>query len=334
MGVTATPASSAPGGGAIIGAPLEPQPGRWKQHAHVALGLAGLGATLAMLRHTDPDALRAFGPWAAFAVALEGARVLLEALATRTLHGAAARVPGWTLLRAHAIGYALAMTMPAGRTVAEASKAVLLAPWTGAGRSVGVAATNQALVMLSTGLVALPCALAAWARGHGALAAAAAAQGAALVALGGGMLALVQSRALAAWVGRRAPRLATVAAGASDGARVAGVGRALACFVAHRGVQAVQVAALLRTLGLGGPARALALTGASIVGTSVGVAVPGQLGAIGGAMALAGPGLGVTAAQALAVALVIHAAQFSWVAVGFAVWASTRAQDAASGSVK
>jgi hypothetical protein len=304
---------------------LSDHAGRWKQHAHVALGLVGFGAALAMLRHTDLAALRAFGAWAGFAVAVEGVRVLMEALATRSLHGTAVRVPGWTLLRAHAVGYAIAMTMPAGRTVAEASKAVMLAPWTGTGRSVGVAATNQALVMLSTGLVALPCALAAAAYGHPTLAATAAVQGVALVGLGGGLLAMVRSRTIAAWVGRRAPRLAEVAAGAGDGARVPGVGRALACFVVHRGVQAAQVAALLGALGLGGATRALALTGASIVGTSVGVAVPGQLGAIGGAMALAGPGLGVAVERALAVALVLHAAQFTWVAVGFGVWAATRA---------
>jgi hypothetical protein len=304
---------------------LETAPAPWKQHAHVALGLVGLGAALAMLRHTDLGALRTFGPWAAFAVAVEGVRVLAESLATRSLHGPEVRVPWWTLLRAHLVGYALAMTMPAGRTVAEASKAVLLAPWTGTARSVGVAATNQALVMLSTGLVSLPCAIAAWAYGHRALAATVAVQGVTLVGLGGGMLAMVRSRTIAAWAGRRIPRLAAMAAGASESARVPGVGRALGCFVVHRSVQALQLGVLLRTLGLGGVVRALALTGASIVGTSVGVAVPGQLGAIGGAMALAAPGLGVAAAQALAMALVIHAAQFTWVALGFAVWTFTRA---------
>lgn len=300
---------------------------RWKQYAHVALGLVGLAAALAMLRHTDLRTLRAFGPWAAAVVAVEGLRVLLEAAATRTLLGAAVTVPGAALLRAHLVGYAFAMTMPAGRTVAEGVKAAMLAPWAGAGRSVGVATVNQSLVMLSTGLVALPCALAALHQRHAALATAVALQGVTLVALGGGLLALVRSRAFAAWVGRRAPRVAAIAGGAAEGARVPGVGGALACFVGHRSVQAAQVAALLHAIGLGGATRALALTGASIVGTSVGVAVPGQLGAIGGALALASPGLGVLAAKGLAVALVLHAAQFTWVAIGFAVWAFTRAPD-------
>ena len=63
------------------------------------------------------------------------------------LNEAAVRVPWGQHLRAHVVGYALAMTMPSGRTVAEAAKAVMLAPWTGGGQNVGVAVTNQSLVM-------------------------------------------------------------------------------------------------------------------------------------------------------------------------------------------
>lgn len=299
---------------------------RWKQHVHVALGLAGLAATIALLRHTDLATLRAFGPWATFAVAVEGTRVVAEAAATRALHGPSVRVPWPVLLRAHLVGYSFAMLMPAGRTVAEATKAALLAPWAGTARSVGVAATNQALVMASTGLVALACAVAARLHPHPTLAIAVAVQGATLVALGGGLLALVRSRSLASWVGRRWPRLAAPTAELSDDVRTAGVAVALGSFVFHRGVQAVQIGALLHALGRGGLARTLSLTGASIVGTSVGVAVPGQLGAIDGAMALASRGLSLLPSQTLAVALVMHAAQFSWVAAGFAVWALTRAR--------
>ncbi len=298
---------------------------RWKQHTHVALGLAGLTAALAMLRHTDFHALRTFGPWAGFVVLVEGVRVVAEALATRALHGRALRVPWWPMLRAHLAGYALAMTMPAGRTVAEVGKAAMLAPWAGTSRSVAVGATNQALVMLATGLVALPCSLAAGARGHVVLAGAVAVQGVALVGLGGALLAALRSPAVGRWVRRRSARFTGWGAEASERPPAGGVAVALGCFAVHRGVQALQVGALLGALGRADVARTLGLTGASIVGTSVGVAVPGQLGAIGAAMALAAPGLGIPAAQALALALVIHVAQFTWVALGFAAWAATRA---------
>lgn len=290
--------------------------------AHYALGAAGLIAAAVMARHSDVGALRAFGPWAVFVVVVEGARVVAEALATRALVGGS--VPWGPLLRAHAAGYALAMTMPAGRSVAEAAKATVLAPWIGAGRSVGVAATNQSLVMASTGAVALACAVPAAALGHANLARAVVLQGVALVAFGGALLATVRSPAVAAWVGAKLPRLAAMAGGASEGARAPGVPRAAWWFAAHRIVQGAQLFAMLAAIGRPDPVVAAALLGASIIGTSVGVAVPGQLGAVGASLALAAPGLGVSAAVALSMALVIHAAQLAWVIVGLAVWTVAR----------
>lgn len=296
----------------------------WKRHAHVALGLLGLGAAGAMLRHTDFAAVRAFGGWAGFVLAIEGVRVAAEAMATRSLLGAQLRLPWWTLIRVHLAGYAIAMVMPAGRTIAEASKAVMLRPWLGAARCAGVGATNQALVMFATGLTAVVCALAAWWWGHASLAATVSVQAAALLASGIGMLAMLRSPRLMAWAARRVPRIAKLVQGAGDGARVPGVRKALAWFVVHRSVQAVQLGVLASALGLFTPLRTLAITGASIVGTSVGVAVPAQLGVVGGALALAAPGLGFAASQALAMALMLHAAQFTWVAIGFATWALTK----------
>ncbi len=300
--------------------------GRARRIAHLALGALGIAAALAMLARTDFAALRRFGPWVAAVVLFEGARVLAEALATRSLHGAAVRVPWYPLLRAHAAGYALANTIPAGRAVAEAAKAVMLAPWAERGRSAGVAATNQSLVLLATGAVAVAWSVAAWSLGRRALAWTVALQGVALVAMGAGLLAMVRSRTIAAWVGRRVPRVASLAEGAAEGAHTRGLPAAFACFAFHRAAQAAQLFLLLGALGRWDPARALALAGAAIVGTTVGVVTPGQLGAVGGALALGAPGVGVPAAQALAMALVIHAAQFAWTSLGVAVWTATRAR--------
>lgn len=297
---------------------------RAQRIAQAALSGIGLSAAVLMLWRTDFHALRTFGPWAALAVGIESLRILFEALATRSLYGDAVKVPWWGLLRAHAAGYALAMTTPAGRSVAEASKAVLLSRWVERGRSVGVAVTNQSLVMAATGFVAMACAAAADALGSRALTSATAAQGAVLLLAGFGLLATARSRPFGAWVARRIPRLAAVAIEAGDGARTPGVPAAFACFTAHRCVQLAQVFVLLGALGRWSPLTALALTGALIVGTSVGVAIPGQLGAVGGALALAGPGLGIPAPQCLALALVIHAAQFTWAAAGLAVWSTTK----------
>ena len=141
---------------------------RWL--AHTASGALGLAAVAVTLAHTDFSALRRFGAWAALVIAVEGLRIGAEAVATRALHGDAVRVPWVHLLRAHGVGYALANTLPAGRSLAETAKAVMLAPWATGARSAGVAATNQALVLISTGTLSAVWALPAHALGHATLA--------------------------------------------------------------------------------------------------------------------------------------------------------------------
>ena len=297
---------------------------RARRALQLALGAVGVTAALAMLRHTDVNALRRFGGLALLAGGIEGARIGCEALATRSIHGPAVRVPWWPLLRAHAVGYAFAMTLPAGRGVAEATKAVMLSPWTGAARGGGVALTNQSLVFLSTGSVALLGGAAALSLRARNLGAAAGTQGLALIVMGLALLALLRSRTLAARVSGRFPRAAVWLHGVHEGARMEGVPRAWGAFAMHRMVQAVQLFLLLGALGRWEPRTALALTGAAIVGVTLGTALPGQLGAIGAALALAGPSVGGPAPTALAMALVLHAGQFAWAAVGIALWALTR----------
>lgn len=295
---------------------------RWL--AHAASGTLGLTAAAVTLAHTDFSALRRFGGWAALVIGVEGARVFAESVATRSLHGDAVRVPWFPLLRAHGVGYALANTLPAGRSLAETAKAVMLAPWATGARSAGVAATNQALVLISTGALSMAWSLPARSLGHRTLAAAAAVHGAAIVALGVALIAVVRSRTVGAWVARRFPRTAVHVEGVSAGARLSGLPLALGCFVFHRAVQAAQITVLLGALGRWDVTRALALAGAAIVGTTAGVVTPGQVGAVGASLALAAPGLGIGAPQALAVALVLHAAQFAWASVGFGAWTLTR----------
>jgi hypothetical protein len=292
--------------------------------AHALFGVAGVGAAIAMLWHTDFHALARFGPWAAVVVVVEGTRVMAEAIATRSLHGAAVRVPIYPLLRAHVTGYALANTLPAGRAVAEAAKAVMLAPWAEGGRSAVVAATNQSMVLLATGFVSVAWSVAAWTLDRRTLAWTVALQGATIVVLGAALLATVRSRAIAEWVAKRFPRVAAELGGPPSHWRTAGVSTAFACFAFHRAVQAVQLFVLLGALGQWDATRALALAGAAIVGTTVGVVTPGQVGAVGGALALAAPAVGIPASQALAMALVLHASQFTWASLGLALWTTTR----------
>jgi hypothetical protein len=299
---------------------------RSRRLAHTASATLGLVAAAVTLVHTDFATLRRFGPWAVFVVGVEGVRVVVEALATRSLHGESVRVPWIPLLRAHGVGYALANTLPAGRSLAETVKAVMLTPWASGARSAGVAATNQALVLISTGMLSMVWSLPAWALGQRTLAATAAVHGAAIVSLGVALVAIVRNPTVAAWVSRCFPRVALHVEGVRQGARPAGLPLALACFTFHRAVQAVQITVLLGALGRWDVLRALALAGAAIVGTTAGVVTPGQVGAVGASLALAAPGLDLAASQALAVALVLHAAQFAWSSLGFGWWTLTRSR--------
>lgn len=292
-----------------------------RRAAQVVLAITAAFAVAMTLRHMDFGALRAFGPFALGALLIEGGRIGCEALATRALHGPALQVPWRPMLRAHAVGYALAMTLPAGRGVAEATKALMLSRWTRAAKGVGFALSSQSLVFLSTGSVGALCGLAAWGLKHHSLAKAAALQGFALILGGAVILAVLRDERLARAVARASPRLAPWVEGAGEGARTHGLFTAWAAFVAHRMVQFVQLLLLLGALGRWEPHTALALTGAAIVGVTVGTALPGQIGAIGAALALAGPGLGVSAPVALAMSVVLHVAQFAWSAVGYAVGA-------------
>lgn len=290
---------------------------------HGVFGALGVGAAIVMLWHTDFHALRRFGLWAVLVIGVEGTRVVAEALATRSLHGEAVRVPVYPLVRAHLTGYALANTLPAGRAVAEAAKAVMLAPWAEGGRSAVVAATNQSMVLLATGSVSVAWSVAAWTLDRATLAWTVCLQGLTIVALGAGLLAMVRSRAVADAVIKRFPSVVKHVGAPPAQWRMGSVPAAFACFAFHRSVQAAQLFVLMGALGRWDAPRALALAGAAIVGTTVGVVTPGQVGAVGGALALAAPAVGIPVAQALAMALVLHAAQFAWASLGIILWTAT-----------
>jgi hypothetical protein len=296
----------------------------WVTIAKTLMSLVGIGAAMVMLWHTDFHAVRTFGAWLVLTVALEGVRVCSEAVATRMLHGDAVKVPWWPLLRAHMVGYAVAMTVPAGRAVAEGAKSYMLAPWTQGPRAAATGVANQSLVLASTGSIALLWSLPSFLLGLNKLAVTSLIQGIVLISMGLGLVAVARSAKLHAWASERYPQ----AVARIDGARTLiapeSYVRAWGFFLVHRGTQTVQILILMGALGHWSVMRAMAMAGAMIVGVSVGVAVPGQLGAVGGALVMVGPLVGVAGEQALAIALVLHAGQFVWIIVGFVVSALMR----------
>jgi hypothetical protein len=291
----------------------------------LAFASAGVAALVLLVRSAGPAALAATlaraAPWMPLILLLEAARVSMDAVATYFALGRKARaVPITTLARAQIIGAAVSSVAPAGRAAAEAAKAALLAPWTGAAAATAAAATSQAATLLSTGLISIPCAWAAYRlTGSSAVTLALVAHAAALLVAGVAMRALMRARRLGRWLARRSVRLGRGAASFQEIARESPVlaPRATAALVAGRVLQIVQYGFLAHAAGVDVSAlRALLAQGLNFLALAAGTLVPGQVGVSEGAFVLSAGALGATEATAMAIALLAHVVQVVFVPIG------------------
>jgi hypothetical protein len=296
------------------------RPGRWRVAVQVALAVGGV-AVIAYFLHTVEPALvrRAIGrlaAWIPVLLALEGARIAVEAAGTRALYGLGReRLPTGLLVRSHVVGYGLAFYMPAGRAAAEAVKATMLARCATPARAAAVAAANQSMALLGLAIAAVVCAAGASAIGAPELVASLLV----VAAVTGGLGVAVRVATLrlrGGWVRRFAPKIATLV----DDAR-GEVPRwvplpALAAFLASRVLQLAGIAVLLYALA-GEPtlAGALAADGVGLVGASIGDLVPGQLGATDATFSVSAGLVGLSPEAALSIALVIHLVQMAWLGI-------------------
>lgn len=305
----------------------------------VALGIVGVAMLALLVREVGPDALvaalrRASGALP-IVLALEGARIGADALATRFAYGSrAGRVPTGELLRAHLIGYAVSAVSPAGRATSEATKAALLARWVGGAAATAAAAVNQAAVLVATAIISVPCAIAAWREtGPSLLTWAIAGQAAALVVMAAGIRALTRARRLGGWIGRRFARIAPHAEAFQDASHEAPLlpPRPILAMTAGRVLQVVQYGILAHAAGVDLSIwSALLAQGVHMVVLALGVMVPAQVGVNEGAFALFANPLGLSSAAAVAIALLARMVQVAWVVVGSLtpfVW-KARARDA------
>lgn len=283
---------------------------------HGVLGIAGVAALTALIRHVGAGALLEMLQGAAALLpllfALEVVRLGCEALATHTLCPPG-RVPLAELLRVHVVAYPVAMLMPAGRTTAETAKAALLSPYLGAPRAAAIATTNQALSLLSTSPVSLLAALAAWrATGASPLTLGVVAYFALAVVSGLGIALAARQRAAFGWLAKRFARAGQATAAYQDALREhppvpAG---AFAALAVNRVLQAAQYAVLLAAVGgESGPLCALLAYGVGAVGAALGDLIPAQIGATDGAFTLAAPLLGLTESAAVALSVLAHLLQ-------------------------
>jgi hypothetical protein len=267
----------------------------------LAAAVLGVGALVAFVVHAGPSHVaEVLGRmrWAiAAAIAFEGARIVVELWGARALYGPT--LPRRALVRAQLAGYALCYVLPAGRAVAEACKATMLATHLTRPRVVGVALANQAMALVAVGMASSACAVVADARRAGALAAVLTVHS--VVTLAAGLVLLVTAA-------RRMPPT--------------GKGAALLAMLASRAAQAGGILVLVRAASphaelLDG----LTVWGLHLMGASVGDVALAQMGFTDGALLLGAAAAHLDAPGALSIALAVRVAQMAWVGVGVAAGA-------------
>jgi hypothetical protein len=210
--------------------------------------------------------------------------------------------------------------VPAGRAVAEVTRASLLTRWVGAARAAAAAARIQVATLIANGIISIAAVVAvvvsasapAW------LPLAIAGNGAVTLALGASVL-LAARRRPGAWLGRVVPRAQGFGADLDDvlQAEPALPAGAIGWELLGRFFQVAQNAVFLACVG-GEPtlSRALTSEGIHLVGAALGELIPGQLGATEGNYTLAAGALALPVASAVAIALLAHISQLVWVLAG------------------
>jgi hypothetical protein len=306
--------------------------GIFLRFAPAALGIAGIVVVARWVGAREvASTLRASVAVLPMLIALEGARIPVEALATRVLLGTERdRVPGRVLLSTQFYWYALTVAMPGGRPVAEAWKATRLAPYCGSARAAAVAAACQAASFAADALIATASAVACYLIAGWTLLTylivlvAVLAVGAALI-----LAALSRSERVARLVGSIA-QLRGFASTFREAARTQSMfdPRAVLLMLLARGLQIALFARLLDVTGVSASAlMALVLQALNMLGSLAGDLVPAQLGTTDAAFTFAAGPLSAEPSAMAAIAIFFHAAQLAWVMLAgiAALWTLARA---------
>jgi hypothetical protein len=307
----------------VIVAPARPRKGL-RALFHFGSLLVGVAVLVLLIRHVGVEPLSAILArslrWLPLLLVLESARIAGDAGSTFLLYRHAGHpAPTRELIRAHVLAYPVGALMPAGRAASEALKAQELAPYVGGTRAAAAATMNQTLALVCGGIASIPCILAALVTGASALTLALVAQ--ASMSLVGGFIVqfVVRRRTIGSWIGKRFARAGRVAAdyqGALDIYPRVPSGPLLV-MLAFRAFQVAQYAVLLHAVG-GEPTlvRAILAYGVSVVGSTAGDLIPGQVGATDSAFALSASMLGLTAANAVGISVLYHLVQVIWSILG------------------
>lgn len=309
------------------------------QVAFAFLGTLGL---LALVRSVGADnflsVLHTSAPWLPILFAMEGLHIVAEGALTYALSPRVReRVSLASLARVHILGFAVSLVVPAGRATGEATKAAMLSRTIGVAEAAAIGIANQSMSLLGSAIVAIPCLVASlWMTGKGVVSAGI--LGFALFTAGAFTFIQLACRLkhVGGFLGRRFARIREATVTFQDAARDIPLfpPGAVAATVANRAIGVGEYALILFAIGRRhGLGEALLAQGVSSIGGAIGDFIPGQIGATDGAFALAAPALGMTAADGIAAAVMLHVAQILWALVGWTLplwWRADRAEPVAS----
>jgi uncharacterized membrane protein YbhN (UPF0104 family) len=294
---------------------------------------AGIALALWALGRIDTEAACALMasalPLLPVALAIEAMRIGAEALAARSLFRAMnVPITPTALARAHLVAYSVLNSMPMGRVAAEVTKATVLSSQAPLANTSAVATISQALNLIGSACILVPCIVAARAA-HASFGLAATLLGQCAV-LGATGLVLLAFAYFVPVRWRLLARVPRIAAGleqfrAAMRALPSFPWAALGFIVVNRLLQVGLLALLVHAVGaefsLARPFVAIAVL---ITGASALDFVPGQVGALEGAFTMFASAMQLSATAALALALLVHAIQFSWILVGAAMMLAGR----------
>jgi hypothetical protein len=185
---------------------------RWGRWLFLA---AGLAAATALVLQVGPrrlwDVLVQSGPVIPAIIALDAVWMSCEAAALLVTYGPARRsIPVRELARSVVTTYATMAILPVGRVGAEIARATILGPYVGSQKAAAGAARIQILVLFANTAVCVPCFLASARLGaRPAPVAAAPGQPRGQRVLGLGLLLLSRNIRVGGWLGRRFQKMAS-----------------------------------------------------------------------------------------------------------------------------
>lgn len=253
--------------------------------------------------------------------ALEAALTAAECWAVVLLYGDQRhQIPRRELVRVSLFTYSLISVLPFGRAAGEASRATMFSRWVGVPVAAAAGLRAQALTLLGNTFISVPCAIAIFLlMGPSLLLAGVGVHFVLTGALGGGILLATRHGKMATRLGKLFRRGEGWGAGVDEAlAQKQSLWAPMAWICAARCIRIGQRVALLAAVAA--PATlmtALCTDAINLVASMIGDIIPSQVGITEAGYALVAAQLKLTTSEAIAMALLVHAAQVVWVGLGF-----------------